>query len=188
MTSTDPATVALPRATAPNVGQQVNGELSSLLNAYPQATLSDKAEYASQVSSGINLVATLATALLALSLLIGLIAVITSLALSVMERTREIGLLRAVGAEIRQIRAIVRAEALTTVVTGVITGVMLGLVIGWSLALALQNGSGGLGSPGVPVPLLAAALPAAIVVGLLAAALPARRAARLNILTALRAE
>jgi putative ABC transport system permease protein len=174
--------------TAGGAQQQVNGELSSLLNAYPQATLSDKAGYGSQISSGINLVATLATALLALSLLIGLIAVITALALSVLERIREIGLLRAVGAEIRQIRAIIRAEALTTVVTGVITGVILGLVIGWPLALALENSSGGLGSPGVPVPLLAAALPAAIVVGLLAAALPARRAARLNILTALHAE
>ena len=65
---------------------------------------------------------------------------------------------------------------------------ILGLVIGWPLALALEKGSGGLGSPGIPIPLLAAALPAAIVVGLLAAALPARRAARLNILTALHTE
>jgi putative ABC transport system permease protein len=170
--------------TAGGTNQQVDGELSSLLNAYPQATLNDKAGYGSQISSGINLLATLATALLALSLLIGLIAVITALALSVLERIREIGLLRAVGAETRQIRAIIRAEALTTVVTGVI----LGLVIGWPLALALENGSGDLGSPGVPVPLLAAALPAAIVVGLLAAALPARRAARLDILAALHAE
>jgi putative ABC transport system permease protein len=172
--------------TAGGAQQRVHTELGTLLTGYPQATLADKAEYASSVSSGINLVATLMTALLALSLLIGLIAVITALALSVLERTREIGLLRAVGAEIRQVRAIIRAEALGTVVTGVLTGLILGLVIGWPLALALKGGT--LGSPGLPVPLLAAALPSAVVAGLLAAALPARRAARLDILTALHTE
>jgi putative ABC transport system permease protein len=163
--------------------QQVHSELSALLTGYPQATLNDKAGYSSKVSSGINFLATLMTGLLAVSLLIGLIAVITALALSVLERTREIGLLRAVGAETRQVRAIVRAEALTTVVTGTLTGLIVGLAIGWPLALATQGGV--LGSPAIPGPLLAAVLPAAIIAGLLAAAIPARRAARLNVLAAL---
>jgi putative ABC transport system permease protein len=166
--------------------QQVRAELNTVLAGYPQATVDNKAGYSNQVSSGIDLVATLMTGLLALSLLIGLIAVTTALALSVLERTREIGLLRAVGAEVRQVRAIVRAEALTTVVTGALTGLLLGLAIGWPLAIALEGGI--LGPPGIPVALLAAAIPAAIIAGLLAAAIPARRAAHLNILTALHTE
>jgi putative ABC transport system permease protein len=166
--------------------QQVRAELKTVLAGYPQATVDNKAGYSNQVSSGIDLVATLMTGLLALSLLIGLIAVTTALALSVLERTREIGLLRAVGAEVRQVRAIVRAEALTTVVTGALTGLLLGLAIGWPLAIALEGGI--LGPPGIPVALLAAAIPAAIIAGLLAAAIPARRAAHLNILTALHTE
>lgn len=168
---------------ASDAQQQVHSELAALLASYPQATLNDRAGYSSKVSSGINFVATLMTGLLAVSLLIGLIAVITALALNVLERTREIGLLRAVGAGRRQVRAVIRAEALTTVVTGALTGLILGLAIGWPLALAMEGGV--LGSPGIPVPLLAAILPAAIIAGLLAAAIPARRAARLSILTAL---
>ncbi|MCO5998002.1 FtsX-like permease family protein [Actinoallomurus rhizosphaericola] len=166
--------------------QQVRAELTALRADYPQATLDDRTGYGHRAAAGIDLLATMMTGLLALSLLIGLITVAIALALSVLERTREIGLLRAVGAEARQIRVIIRAEALATVVTGSLTGVVLGLAIGWPLARALNGRV--FGPPGVPVPLLAVVLPAAVVAGLLAAAVPARRAARLNVLTALHAE
>ncbi|MEV5752237.1 ABC transporter permease [Actinoallomurus sp. NPDC052308] len=166
--------------------RQVRAELVALRGDYPQASLDDRAGYGHRVGAGIDLIATMMTGLLALSLLIGLIAVATALALGVLERTREIGLLRAVGAEARQIRAIVRVEALTTVVTGSLTGVVLGLSIGWPLGRALEGRA--FGPPGVPVPLLAVVLPAAVVAGLLAAAVPARRAARLHVLTALHTE
>ena len=173
-------------STARGAGPAVRRELTAVLAAYPQAVLDNAAGYGQRVSSGISLVATLMTGLLALSLLIGLIAVTTALALSVLERTREIGLLRAVGAEARQIRSIVRAEALTTVTTGSLAGLALGLVTGWPLARALEVYL--TGGPGVPALLLAVIVPAAVLAGLLAAAVPARRAARLSILAALRSE
>jgi putative ABC transport system permease protein len=171
---------------ARGAARQVRSELTTLIATYPQATLDDQAAYSRQVSSGINLIATMMTGLLALSLLIGLIAVTTALALSVLERSREVGLLRAIGAAARQIRSIVRAEALATIITGAITGLILGMIIGWPLARAIDVYI--VGGPGVPVPLLAVTIPAAIAVGYLAAAIPARRAAHLPIVTALHTE
>ncbi|MGI8903510.1 MAG: ABC transporter permease [Solirubrobacteraceae bacterium] len=109
-----------------------------------------------------------------------------ALALSVLERTRELGLLRAVGAQARQIRAIVRTEALATVTIGALTGLAVGLAIGWPLARAIDVYI--LGPPGIPVALLIAVLPGAVLAGLLASAVPARRAACLGILTALHTE
>lgn len=123
------------------------------------------------------------TGLLVLSLLIGLLSVATTLALTILERTREIGLLRAIGATRTQIHTIVRAEALTTVLTGALAGAALGVGIGWALARAFDGRL--LGGLGVPWPLLAAVIPAGIAAGLIAAAIPARRASRLNILDAL---
>jgi len=168
---------------APGAGTQVHSELTRVLGDYPQATLDDKTGYSNQVSSGIDFLATLVIGLLALSLLIGLISVTTTLALGVVERTREIGLLRAVGAQAQQIRTIIRTEALATVTTGALTGLALGLAIGWPLATAIEVYI--LGPPGVPIPLIVAVLPTAMLSGLLAAAIPARHAGHLDILTAL---
>ena len=173
--------------TQPGHGAQARQAVAAALAAYPQATLDDRAGYIARAAEGFRLLATIMTALLALSLLIGVLAVITSLALSVLERTREIGLLRAVGAEARHIRTLIRGEALATVATGTFTGVLLGLPIGWILARAVMNGHLP-GAPSVPVPLLALVVPAAFATGLLAAVAPARRAVRIGVLQASRAE
>jgi putative ABC transport system permease protein len=178
------ATILVSSAGGPSAS--ADRDLTRLLADYPQATLADKDSFAQQVSSGIDLIATLATALLTLSLLIGLIAVVTALALSVLERTREIGLLRAIGAHARQIRGIIRAEALITTTTGALIGVGLGLAIGGPLARAIDVYL--TGDPAIPMLLLVIILPAAILTGLLAAAIPARRAARLNTLAAIHTE
>ncbi|WP_194892337.1 FtsX-like permease family protein [Catenulispora pinisilvae] len=161
--------------------------VAAVLAGYPQAALDDRASFAVRAAQGFQLLATIMTALLALSLLIGILAVLTSLALSVLERTREIGLLRAVGAEASHIRTLIRGEALVTVATGTAAGVLLGLPIGWLLARAVLNGHLP-GPPSIPVPLLAVVVPAAFVTGLLAAVAPARRAVRIGVLQALRAE
>lgn len=163
---------------------EVHTALTTLLAAYPQASLDDKAAFIKRTTSGIDLLMTMMTGLLALSLLIGLLSVTTSLALSVLERTRETGLLRAIGAETRQIKALIRAEALATVTTGTAVGALLGLAIGWPLARAIVLGHLHSG-PAVPTTLLAVVIPAACVAGLLAAAVPARRAVRLNVLESL---
>lgn len=173
--------------TQPGRTAQVRQAVGAVLSAYPQATLDDRAAFAVRAGQGFRLLATIMTALLALSLLIGVLAVVTSLALSVLERTREIGLLRAVGAEAGHVRALIRGEALATVATGTGTGVVLGLPIGWVLARAVMNGHLP-GPPSVPVLLLAVVVPAAFGTGLLAAVAPARRAVRIGILEALRAE
>ncbi|NUP47039.1 MAG: ABC transporter permease, partial [Catenulispora sp.] len=165
---------------------EVHAALATLLADYPQASVDDKAGFIKHTTSGIDLLMTMMTGLLALSLLIGLLSATTSLALSVLERTRETGLLRAIGAEARQIRALIRAEALATVTTGTVVGALFGLAVGWPLAGAIMLGHlhGGLA---VPTTLLAVVIPAALVAGLLAAAVPARRAARLDVLESLAA-
>ncbi|MEZ0107977.1 putative ABC transport system permease protein [Catenulispora sp. EB89] len=173
--------------TEPGQTAQARQAVAAALAAYPQATLDDRAAYAVRAAQGFQLLATIMTALLALSLLIGVLAVVTSLALSVLERTREIGLLRAVGAEASHIRTLIRSEALATVATGTFTGVVLGLPIGWILARAVMDGHLP-GTPSVPVPLLAVVVPATFATGLLAAVAPARRAVRIGVLQALRAE
>jgi len=173
--------------TQPGHTAQARQAVAAALAAYPQATLDDRAGFAARAAQGFRLLATIMTALLALSLLIGVLAVITSLALSVLERTREIGLLRAVGAEAGHIRALIRSEALATVATGTFTGVVLGLPIGWALARAVMDGRLP-GPPSIPVLLLAVVVPATFATGLLAAVAPARRAVRISVLQALRAE
>ncbi|NUR63621.1 MAG: hypothetical protein HOV87_33915 [Catenulispora sp.] len=90
----------------------VHAALAVLLSDYPQAFLDDKAGFIHRTVAGIDLLMTMMTGLLALSLLIGLLSLTTSLALSVLERTRETGLLRAIGAEARQIKALIRADAI----------------------------------------------------------------------------
>lgn len=164
----------------------VHTALAALLADYPQASLDDEAGFIQRTTSGIDLLMTMMTGLLALSLLIGLLSVTTSLALSVLERTRETGLLRAIGAETRQIKALIRAEALATVTTGTAVGALLGLAIGWPLARAIMLGHLH-GGPAAPTTLLVIVIPAAAVAGLLAAAVPARRAARLDVLESLAA-
>ena len=172
---------------APGRSGAVHAALAALLADYPQAYLDDKAGFIHRTVSGIDLLTTMMTGLLALSLLIGLLSVTTSLALSVLERTRETGLLRAIGAEARQIKALIRAEAVAAVTTGTAAGVLLGLGIGWPLARGIMLGHlhGGAAVPGT---LLAVVVPAAVVAGLLAAAVPARRAARMDVLESLAAQ
>ena len=109
-----------------------------------------------------------------------MLGIINTLALSVFERTREIGLLRAIGLRRRQLSSMVTIEAVTTAVFGALLGTALGLGLG----VALQRGlvSQGLTVLAIPWTLILAMLLASGVVGVLAAGLPALRAARLNIL------
>ena len=123
-------------------------------------------------------------ALLALAVIIALIGIANTLALSVHERTREIGLLRAVGMTRRQTRRMVRWEAALVAVFGAVLGVTIGVVFGWGVVAALpEDGFGG--SLAVPVGDIATVVVIATVATLLAAWFPARRAGALDVLDAI---
>ena len=123
--------------------------------------------------------------LLALSILIAILGVVNTMAMSVLERTREIGLLRAVGLTRAQSRRMIRAESVMIAVLGGILGVASGLVIGIALQRALAEV--GIGVLSIPLWQIALFLVGAAMVGILAALAPARRAARMDVLGAIAA-
>ena len=122
------------------------------------------------------------TALLGLSVLIALLGIANTLALAVHERTRELGLLRAIGMARSQLRSMIRSEAMIVAALGGLLGVALSLVFGWVLVSAMH----GVGVTQLVFPFkqLTAWIGAAVVAGLLAAALPARTASRMDVLEA----
>jgi putative ABC transport system permease protein len=125
-------------------------------------------------------------ALLLLSLVIATLGIVNTLLLSVYERTRELGLLRAVGMSRRQVRRMVRSESVIIAVIGCLVGIGMGLFWGWAFIAALSRQ--GISTFTVPYELLAGALVGAALVGMGAALIPAWRAGRLDILEAIAEE
>ena len=124
--------------------------------------------------------------LLALAILIAVLGVINTLALSVIERTREIGLLRAIGTSRRQLRRLVRLESVLIAIHGAILGLALGLA--WGVAGQRALRAYGITALTIPWATVAAVLVGAVLVGLIAALLPSIRASRLDVLTAITTE
>lgn len=153
--------------------------------AYPTGTVRTRAEYRDFVNEQMNQILGIFYVLLALSIIISLVGVIITLLLAVYERTREIGMMRAVGATRGQIRSMITFESVITAIIGAIVGLVLGLLLGYVMTKGLE--SQGL-SFSVPVGTLIAVLIMAVLAGLLAAILPARRAAKLQPLEALHYE
>jgi putative ABC transport system permease protein len=126
------------------------------------------------------------SALLGLSILIALFGIANTLSLSVFERVREFGLLRAVGATRNQVRSIVRWESVLIAVLGALFGIGVGTIFGWMSVRALaEDGFSAFAFPAVQV---AVGVAGAAAAGMLAALLPARRAARVDVLRAVAAE
>jgi putative ABC transport system permease protein len=120
--------------------------------------------------------------LLALTVIVSLFGIVNTLVLSVMERTREVGMLRAVGMTRRQTRRMVRHEGIVTAQLGAVTGMALGVLLGGAVTLAMR----GIGMTfTLPIGSLIVFAIVATVAGMIAAALPARRASRLPVLEAL---
>jgi putative ABC transport system permease protein len=158
----------------------VDAAVQHALAPYPNMQVQTKAQYEQSQASSINQVLGLVYVLLALAVVIALIGIVNTLMLSVFERTREIGLLRAVGMRRQQIRAMIRSEAVILAIFGAVIGIVVGTIMGLALVSAL-----GLSNIAVPVPNLVLFLVLAAVLGLLAASWPARRAARLDVLAAI---
>jgi putative ABC transport system permease protein len=163
--------------------QQVIEEQTSDL---PTVTVKDQQGYAEEQSAPIDTLLQLIYALLGLALVIAILGIVNTLALSVIERTREVGLLRAIGVSRSQLRRMIRLEAVLVAVFGAVLGVGMGLVFGLVLMTSLRDD--GLKVISVPWGQLAAYVVASALVGILAAVFPARRAARLDVLTAIATE
>ena len=164
----------------------VRKELDSSLQQYPNVEVLDQSEFVGQAQDQVNQIVTIINILLGLSVLIALLGVINTLALSVIERTRELGLLRAVGLGRRQLRRMIRVESVLIALYGALLGIVIGLAFGVALVHALKDQ--GIDTFAVPYSRIGSVLIAAAIAGVLAAALPARRAARLNVLAAIAQE
>jgi putative ABC transport system permease protein len=156
------------------------------LTATPSLQLRDQTQFKQDQKRQINQVLIFVLALLVLSLVIAWLGIVNTLALSVFERTREIGLLRAVGMATRQVRRMVRLEAVVISVFGALLGVVLGLGYGAALVRALQ--SQGVDTTSIPWTQLIGYLVIGALAGVTAAWWPARRAAKLDVLRAISTE
>ena len=157
--------------------------IALLENQYPHLSINTSAEFLEQLKGQIDSALTVVNALLALAIVIALIGIANTLALSMHERTRELGLMRAVGMTRRQLRRMVRWEAALVALFGALLGVTVGLGFGWALVTALPSDFAD--TLTVPVVRIAALVAIATAAGLVAAALPARRAGRLDVLDAI---
>jgi putative ABC transport system permease protein len=157
-------------------------ELERVLTVFPSVEIQDQEEFREAQESQINQFLNLMYVLLALAVFIALIGIANALALSIFERTHELGLLRAVGMTRPQLRRMVRYEAVIIAVFGTLLGLVLGVAFGMAMVQALS--SEGI-SLGIPVGQLVVFVILAGLAGLLAGVWPARRAARLDVLDAI---
>jgi putative ABC transport system permease protein len=160
--------------------------LLQALSGYPGAQLLDQAGYAKNRTAILGTILNLITALLLLAVIIALLGIVNTLALSVLERTRELGMLRAVGMQRTQVAQMIAAESLINAVIGALLGTAVGLGLGSALAAAFTRSQQL--TVTIPGPRIAVYIIAAAVAGLLAAIPPARRAARMNVLAAIATE
>lgn len=155
---------------------------------YGSPQVQTREAYAQSSAGGIDMMLTLVYALLALAVLIALLGIANTLTLAVHERTRELGLLRAVGQTRAQLRAVVRWESVLVAAFGTAGGLALGSVLGWVLVRASDGASGSAFAFVVPPVQLAVVAVVGAAAGVLAGWRPARRAARLDVLRAIATE
>jgi putative ABC transport system permease protein len=147
---------------------------------YPEAEVLTAKEFKDLIAGQINQLLGLIYALLALSIIVSLFGIVNTLVLSISERTRELGMLRAIGTSRKQVKRIVRWEAVITSLIGAVLGVVVGVVLAVLFTRPLEDFS-----LSIPIPTLIIVLILAGIAGIGAAVLPARRAAKLNVLDAL---
>jgi putative ABC transport system permease protein len=156
--------------------------VESVTDRYATAEVFNGAEFRQDAEEQLNQLLALVFGLLALAIVISLFGITNTLALSIIERTREIGIIRAVGMTRSQVRSVVRWEAAIIAVFGALLGVILGVALGWVIVKALQD-QGIIFT--VPVGQVVALVAAAGLAGVVAAVYPARRAARLDVIAAI---
>lgn len=160
--------------------------LDAVVADLPIVTVKDQQAFAEEQRAPIDQLVLMIFALLGLALLIAVLGIVNTLALSIIERTREVGLLRAIGVSRVQLRRMITLESVVIAVLGATLGVVMG--IGFGIALMYSLRDEGLEVISVPTGQLVAFLVASLVIGVLAALVPARRAARLDVLRAIATE
>lgn len=172
---------------APGVSvTQGRAAIEAVTANYPNAKVQDREQYKKAQTAQINPLLALIYVLLLLAVIIALLGIANTLGLSIVERTRELGLLRAVGMTRRQMRSMIRWESVLIALFGTLGGLGVGLFFGWALVHALADQ--GFNVFRIPVVSLAVISILAALVGVVAAAVPARRAARLDVLRAIATE
>jgi putative ABC transport system permease protein len=167
---------------------EAKAAVTRVADGYGGPNVEDRDEFAATMTSGVDMMLTIIYALLALAIIIALMGIANTLSLSIHERTRELGLLRAVGQTRRQVRSMVRWESVVIATFGAVGGIALGVFLGWALVQAVGTASGGLGVFALPTGRLAIVLVVGAVAGVLAGVRPARRAARIDVLQAIATE
>jgi putative ABC transport system permease protein len=157
--------------------------IDAALGDLPQVKVQDQAEFRRQQEGQIDQLLTVITILLVFAILIAVLGIAITLALSVYERTRELGLMRAVGMTRRQTRRMVRWEAVIVSVFGAVLGVVLGSVLGSLLATAVPDTL--INGVTIPVVLIVSIILGAMLAGLAAAWWPARKASKMDVLQAI---
>jgi putative ABC transport system permease protein len=166
--------------------KQAYAALKSSLKKYPTYQVRNQTDYKQELKDQVGQLLNMVYGLLALAIIVAVLGVVNTLALSVVERTREIGLMRAIGLSRRQLRRMIRMESVVIALFGALLG--LGLGMGWGATaqklLALQ----GLGVLDIPWPTIIGVFVGSAFVGLFAALIPAFRAGRMNVLNAIATE
>ncbi len=157
--------------------------LKSALHDYPQYTVRDQTDYKQALKDQIGQLLNMIYGLLALAIIVAVLGVVNTLALSVVERTREIGLMRAIGLSRRQLRRMIRLESVVIAVFGALLG--LGLGMGWGATAQKLLALEGLKVLDIPWPTITGVFIGSAFVGLFAALIPAFRAGRMNVLNAI---
>jgi len=157
--------------------------LERQLAGFPNAKVQTKEQFIDNQIAGLNAILNVLYVLLALSVIVSLFGIVNTLVLTVFERTRELGMLRAIGMTRRQVRRMIRYESVITALIGGAIGIVLGIVLSTLLIARVD-----FIVLSIPVAQLIVFALATMLVGILAAIFPARRAARLNVLRALQYE
>lgn len=157
--------------------------VEAVVDPYANLRVQTKDEVVADAERQIDQLLALVTGLLFLAVVVAILGITNTLALSIIERTREIGLLRAVGMLRGQVRRMIRWEAVLIALFGALSGIATGILLGWAVVAALRDQ--GLRSFAVPTGQLAVLVAVAVIAGIVSAVYPGRRAARLDVLEAI---
>lgn len=161
-------------------------EVKAALAQYPQYEVLNQADYKQALKDQVGQLLNMVYGLLGLAIVVAVLGVVNTLALSVVERTREIGLMRAIGLSRRQLRRMIRLESVVIALFGALLG--LGLGMGWGASAQQLLALEGLNVLEIPWPTILGVFAASALVGLFAALVPAFRAGRMNVLNAIASE